>query len=93
MREPNKCPICGRAKAESIKMCIECLEKYSPPVVLLRAMLSGVGVENHGVRYDYISGYIMRMKDTRTREIAHSVELIDVNKNSVTIANPNQIKF
>ena len=92
MRDPNKCPICGRAKAESIKMCIECLEKYSPPAYILHAMLSGVGVENYGVRYDCISGYIMRM-DTRNRAVTHSVELTDVNKNSVTIANPYQIKF
>lgn len=91
------CAICGGENPEGLKMCVSCLEKFSPPVEILQAMLKGYPAESEGIKYGCISAFTIRtranhMKSMRGRHITQ-VELMSGKTHSITTADPQRVKI
>lgn len=91
------CAICGGENPEGRKMCVSCLEKFSPPVEILQAMLKGYPVESEGIKYGCVSAFTIRTRISHTKSMRGAyltqVELMSGKTHSVTIADPQRIEI
>ncbi len=93
----------GHMKAGTGRECIlygicvhrDCEPKEHPLSKRInRAMLTGESVEYNGVKYDYITGYSKRTyRKNGKREHYMTVELMDVNGNSIISVPPQMVRF
>ena len=89
------CIICGVDIPEGAQLCNDCEKLLSPHRDLLTAMLRRKPVEHNGIKYGCISAFIIRCRLStrgRLKKPIVQVELMSGRTNSITIADPKEVK-
>ena len=90
------CLICNVELPEGAQLCPTCEELLAPYTDILTAMLRREPIEHKGIKYGCISAFIIRRRASARIPLKKpivQVELMSGRTNSVTIADPKEIKI
>lgn len=90
------CIICGVNIPEGVQLCKNCENLLAPHKDVLTAMLRRKPVEYNGIKYGCVSAFIIRARSSPrilSKKPIVQAELMSARTNSVTIADPKDIKI
>lgn len=92
----NKCIFCGLNTSEGRQVCLICENMLAPYKDILQATIDRTPVEYKGDKYGCISAVIIRTyvspRVPIRKRFTIQAELMSARTNSVTIADPKEIK-
>lgn len=92
-----RCLICGASLPEGRQVCPRCAEIFEPCADIMAAALNKSPVEYDGIKYGCVSAFTVRFRSSRIYSLKADyilqVELMSGKQNSITIANPKDVKI